>query len=668
MPAHAQNVAVAGDLGLILAHEDRREYDGALFQRMAQHPERLVRLRTALAVGRLGDHAGLPILLALLNDRDTAVVTETIFALGLLGDRGAVAELAALAARLPATASAADEQALEIVTALSRLGGPDAERALGAILDRHPPGMPKRDDRATGQVLLEAWRLGRGSSIAPRLAAYVRDARGEWRRNAVYSAARLRLGGSAGNALLDAATDTDPLTRSYVARGLTAAVADSSAIPRDAFTNRLRLMVNDEDARVRVNALASLASYADSALVSVVAGRMVDRDPNVPVRAAQTLGSLGGSRAAETLAERFPGGTSFAYRRAILMSLAEVAPARAIEVGRAWRTDADWRNRAAYAEMLGAAATPAARQQLLEMLALDPEPRVVGFVLAALEAMVPQGDTALVTLARAQLAAEDPMVRTQAITILGRERSPDLGRELANAYRRAEGDELNEARLAAVRALGELASSSAAARAEAEALLLGAFPRSQDYLVRRAVEERFGEPAVRRAWGGVGPIETGRSMEEYRDLARRYVMGQARPGTLTIETERGSIVLSLFATEAPLTVDNFLRLADRRFFDNGRWHRVVPNFVAQDGDPRGDGNGGSVGTIRDEINRRRYDRGAVGMALSGPDTGTSQFFITFSAQPHLDGGYTAFGQVVSGWDVLDQVVQGDRIRRIFRTP
>jgi len=72
--------------------------------------------------------------------------------------------------------------------------------------------------------------------------------------------------------------------------------------------------------------------------------------------------------------------------------------------------------------------------------------------------------------------------------------------------------------------------------------------------------------------------------------------------------------------------------------------------------------------IRDEINRRRYERGAVGMALSGPDTGTSQFFITFSPQPHLDGGYTVFGKVVSGWDVFDQIVQGDRIRRIFRTP
>ena len=113
-------------------------------------------------------------------------------------------------------------------------------------------------------------------------------------------------------------------------------------------------------------------------------------------------------------------------------------------------------------------------------------------------------------------------------------------------------------------------------------------------------------------------------------------------------------------------MQNFLRLVDRRFFDGSRWHRVVPNFVIQDGHPRGDGNGGPGWVIRDEINRQRYDRGAVGMALSGPDTGGSQFFATHSPQPHLDGGYTVFGHVTQGYDVLDQIVQGDRIRRIIR--
>src|SRR2546430_11021500 len=97
-----------------------------------------------------------------------------------------------------------------------------------------------------------------------------------------------------------------------------------------------------------------------------------------------------------------------------------------------------------------------------------------------------------------------------------------------------------------------------------------------------------------------------------------------------------------------------------------RSHRVVPNFVVQDGDPRGDGWGGPGFVLRDEMNPVRYDVGTMGMALSGPDTGGSQFFITHSPQPHLDGGYTVFGRLVSGFTVLSAIAQGDRIRSIHR--
>ena len=99
-----------------------------------------------------------------------------------------------------------------------------------------------------------------------------------------------------------------------------------------------------------------------------------------------------------------------------------------------------------------------------------------------------------------------------------------------------------------------------------------------------------------------------------------------------------------------ITVEHFLDLVDRHFFDGNRWHRVVPNFVVQDGDPRGDGWGGPPGTIRDEINRVRYDAPVLGMALDGPDSGNSQWFINLSPQPHLDGTYTVFGRVVRGAD------------------
>ena len=127
-------------------------------------------------------------------------------------------------------------------------------------------------------------------------------------------------------------------------------------------------------------------------------------------------------------------------------------------------------------------------------------------------------------------------------------------------------------------------------------------------------------------------------------------------------------MVDLLPEVAPLTAQAFLELVDRRYFDGSGWHRVVPNFVAQDGDPRGDGRGAAGFALRDEVSPLPYQRGTMGLARAGPDTGGSQFFITFSRQPHLEGAYTIFGTVRSGLDVLDRVTYGDRIRRIRRQP
>jgi cyclophilin family peptidyl-prolyl cis-trans isomerase len=131
-----------------------------------------------------------------------------------------------------------------------------------------------------------------------------------------------------------------------------------------------------------------------------------------------------------------------------------------------------------------------------------------------------------------------------------------------------------------------------------------------------------------------------------------------------IRTSRGPLVLELRPDAAPTTVARFLGLVRRHFYDGLTFHRVVPGFVVQGGDPRGDGYGGAGFWQRCEDNRLPYVRGTVGMALAGRDSGGSQFFITYSRQPHLDGKYTAFGQVVEGLDRLDMIQQGDRIEAI----
>jgi cyclophilin family peptidyl-prolyl cis-trans isomerase/HEAT repeat protein len=133
---------------------------------------------------------------------------------------------------------------------------------------------------------------------------------------------------------------------------------------------------------------------------------------------------------------------------------------------------------------------------------------------------------------------------------------------------------------------------------------------------------------------------------------------------LELQTSRGPIRVALDVREAPRTSAVVAGLAARGFYDGLPVHRVVPDFVAQGGDPRGDGEGGPGFSVRCEVGPLRYGRGAVGMALSGKDTGGSQFFFTHSPQPHLDGRYTAFGQVESGQEVVDSLLEGDTLLHV----
>ena len=129
----------------------------------------------------------------------------------------------------------------------------------------------------------------------------------------------------------------------------------------------------------------------------------------------------------------------------------------------------------------------------------------------------------------------------------------------------------------------------------------------------------------------------------------------------TITTNRGAIVLDLDASAAPNTVNNFVALARDGFYDGVTFHRVIPNFMVQGGDPTGTGSGSPGYRFADEFegNPLRHERGVISMANAGPGTNGSQFFITHGPQPHLDNRHTVFGRVAEGMDVVDAVQQGD---------
>jgi cyclophilin family peptidyl-prolyl cis-trans isomerase/HEAT repeat protein len=201
-----------------------------------------------------------------------------------------------------------------------------------------------------------------------------------------------------------------------------------------------------------------------------------------------------------------------------------------------------------------------------------------------------------------------------------------------------------------------------------DTVLVRSLADDPDLRVRREARARLGIRDSAAAAAGNGPRNPApqpRPLEDYEQLVQRYWRAAGPLPRAIIETEQGTITLELFAEDAPLVVEAFTRLAQDGKYRNTIFHRVVPNFVVQDGDiANGDGAPEAPFTLRESWTRRRHGRGCLGLATAGPDTGGSQYYLCHSTQPHLDGGYTVFGRVVDGFDVMDRLVQGDRMIQV----
>ena len=312
--------------------------------------------------------------------------------------------------------------------------------------------------------------------------------------------------------------------------------------------------------------------------------------------------------------------------------------------------DPHWSVRAGLATILGTKDPERALPRLTPMLT-DADARVVPSVLTAMTKLKAPGIAKILV---DHLSKEDVGIRTAAATNLG-EVKPEGGVDaLMAAYKRGDADLVIDTRAAALEALSKYGADAALPTLRAA---LG----DKDWAVRVKAAEllRTLDPATETA-SAIRPAPSSRQVNyEAPSLINPTVSPH-----VYIETEKGTIEIELDVLDAPLTTDNFITLARKGYFDGLAFHRVVPNFVIQGGDPRGDGEGGPGFTIRDELNQEPYLRGTVGMALAWRDTGGSQFFITHGPQPHLDARYTVFGRVVAGMEVVDAINQWDVIRRV----
>jgi cyclophilin family peptidyl-prolyl cis-trans isomerase/HEAT repeat protein len=682
---------------LITKAEDERRWDDDL-RKLFTSPNAGIRKRAALAAGRIGNEDSIPALTNLLEkDKDASVRVMAAFALGEVESvKGADALVAALK-----TAGRTGELRGRTIEALGKIANvlpkelEARKRELGAvILDALKSEWPSNQQAILFGItaVLRAQSAGAG----PTVAKFLTHSSARVRSDAANTLARLRL--NHGNADLRRllTSDLDASVRANAARVL--GVTEDKA----SYETLVTKASGDLDSRVRVSAIRALASLKDPRAAQPLLKRgesLTERDAppssfppeiNEALEIATTLGRLLAQKEDQAALDWLRKGSTSLNHHApeVELALVRIAPAAYLkQFGTAEEAKRkvqetillDWGAASGIATGLGeiAALPPsvtnkaelaAAAQTLLRamldyrnsgltintLVAVHSE-YAIPDVLRALAAFKPED---LGAVARAHLKESDITIQETAAGILGdMPPSEENTSALVAAWPQAEKAASNDAALAI---LGALAQQKTAAANEHVKVGL----KSNDIMIRRRAAALLKANGAGDFTSQIGPVQTRNTNADYTRALGRI----GRNVRAVVTTSKGSFTIELLPESAPLTVDNFIQLAQRGYFRNVTFHRVVPNFVIQGGDPRGDGNGGPGYAIRCEINQLLYDRAALGMALSGKDTGGSQWFVTHAPQPHLDGGYTIFGRVVTGMDVVDRIVRGDVIQSIVVGP
>lgn len=678
--------------------EDELRFDKTL-EDLMKNSDAKIRTRAALAAGRIGNASAIPALTNLLeNDKDEEVRVMAAFSIGEIeSSDGADAILKILnnLREIPDVRARAVEAAGKIAAANAK---DEKSKMLGeAILSN----LEFEDRKRSGPFLnviefgLTAVLRARPANAEKIVAEFAEAYTPQIRANALNTLARLRAKNANENARKLLQTDADATVRANAARVL------SAAEDIGAFDLLLNAAINDKDSRVRVSSIRAVGSLKDK-------------------KAADKLLELGEKLFADYKKSKFanpPEKSELLEIATVLGNLLEKSKnEKALNfLDELIRTD-----------KLRSPEIPIARIKisqekfdptLYQGVEINPEVDLnVGKTLFQLFGEVANFDDENPFRKEAQEFASG------ALKDIYSDKNPENNivpalPDLINSYAKFKSDDLNSILLDYIKhedifiraATAELLSEQKPAEENIEALktafasslktdknyndaqlaILSALVKldkiqsleslrlalnAPDYLVRKHAANLIKQndltkdfSNVEKQVGTVKPYnpKTGTKLGQILNSEADYVRAVSRKnGTVkaVFTTEKGNFTIDLTPEDAPLTVDNFIKLAKSNYFNGVLVHRVVPNFVMQDGDPRGDGNGGPGYSIRCELNMLEFDRAAVGMALSGKDTGGSQWFVTHSSQPHLDGGYTVFGRVnETDMKIVDQVVRGDKI-------
>lgn len=596
-----------------------------------------IRERAALAIGRIGEKDGTKLLFELIsNDASLDVTSTAAFALGLTGEKQYAGKLLEIAYDLPGRAAA------QAVLSAGRLADSTmkSEHLVLESYFSHPS--PEVREAACYAVYLSNAKMA-----PPKMYdIFNLEPDDNVRIAALYTLARMGIA-QAENIYENYLADADPFVRSIAVRGLGFATSDNS-------THLLAIAANDTDPGVAASAITALGKRkSGEAQKQLIRKLELADDPKLIGAILEALRVQNNDGAIDRAYDLIEPEQSGYVISAVVLYLAEFQKDRAVNLIDSLMSTDDQYLKVACAEAYGKIGRNTVVPRLAKLF-IDKNPSVRA---AAFSALMEVDESNRDYYIGQALVDEDEMVMAGAIAKVGDLKLMNFQAKLGEISSGSKAIGI-DVRRALVEAAGKFLGMNPSDLLARELLLNGAIDR--EYIVRKDAAAIYKNILGEDRSGIIRQPVTRISRGKLEEAFEKF---KSNPHA-TILTNRGQIDIELYFYEAPLTVLNFIQLADKGFYDGLRLHRVVPNFVAQGGDPRGDGWGGPNYFIRCEYSSLPYKRGTLGIATSGKDTGGSQFFITLSPQPHLEARYTVFGQVISGMSHADDIQIGDTIKKI----
>jgi cyclophilin family peptidyl-prolyl cis-trans isomerase/HEAT repeat protein len=622
-------------LASIIEYEDIRRVSDNLISYL-HDPDPEIRARAALAVGRIGDIKGAENLFDLINDSTIEVSCNASFGLGLTGEKS-------FASRL--MEEAVDLEPIRLASAVNAVGRL-ADSTMTGTVDELIGYLNHPDHQVREAACNALWRAGikRAGSALTEIGH--NDPVRKVKIAALYALVRLGIKDPVG-LYSGWIADADPFVRSLAYRGL--------SLPKDdQWTTMVAVGLNDRDNNVVSSSISALTGIGTVKAMEFLAARYENEtDEKLKIQLLGSFTLLKNETIAEQVNLDIDSSASAGIKAAGIVYLAKIRGSETMALIDSLLRLNDRTVNVGVAQALGSIGGEYVKPRL-NALFKDSIPEVRS---AAFDALCTIDQVNVDYYLNTALADQDYVVVAQGVDKIGQLKSRQYLEQLMGMIKMPDEMETDVKRSIIAAAAEFLDSTDVDSLAE-DIVYHGLLDK--DYLVSREASEIYENKLGIDKSSFVTKPEGLASRNEIKKFITRF----AKNPRAIVSTEKGDYEIELDYKRAPLAVYNFIKLAQKQFYDGLIFHRVVPAFVVQGGDPRGDGSGGPGYSIRCEYSDIPFERGTVGMATSGKDSGGSQFFVMLARVPHLDGRYTLFGKVVAGMETVDQIVKGDRIKSV----